>query len=84
MGDVADVERMIVELVRVLVDEPDAVSVESDETDRELLFRLSVDDDDMGHVIGRGGRVADAIRELVRAAAHERDLGRVGLKIEEA
>jgi predicted RNA-binding protein YlqC (UPF0109 family) len=84
MDDAEEVGRMVGTLARVLVDSPDEVRVESRETDRELLFTLLVDDDDMGHVIGRGGRLAESLRQLVRAAARERDLGRVGLKIEEA
>ena len=83
-ADVAAVETMITKVAKALVDAPDDVVVKSEEDDRELLFILNVADDDMGHVIGRGGRVAGAIRQLVRAAARERDLGRVGLKITEA
>ena len=84
MSDASKVEEMIAAIARQLVDEPGEVSVSSREDDRELLFTLRVSEDDMGFVIGRGGRVADAIRQVVRAAARERDLGRVGLKIQEA
>ena len=83
-SDVVAVEKMITKVAQALVDDPDEVAVKSEDGDRELLFVLNVADDDMGHVIGRGGRVAGAIRQLVRAAARERDLGRVGLKITEA
>jgi predicted RNA-binding protein YlqC (UPF0109 family) len=84
MSDEERVEEMVTGIAKVLVDAPDEVSVSSHESDRELLFTLKVADDDMGYVIGRGGRVAESLRQLVRAAARERDLGRVGLKIEEA
>ncbi len=52
-------------LVKAIVDEPDAVSVEP-EGDR---YDVSVASGDMGRVIGRRGRTADAIRTVVRAAA---------------
>ena len=57
-------------LVRELVDEPDEVSVEEfEEDDGTLVLELSVDDDDYGQVIGRGGRTAQALRTVVKAAA---------------
>lgn len=57
-------------LVRHLVDDPDAVSVEEfEEDDRTLVLELSVADDDYGKVIGRGGRTANALRLVVKAAA---------------
>ena len=59
-------------LARRLVDEPDAVRVEEVEEDGSLLLRLHVAPDDVGKVIGRQGRIARALRTLVRAgAAHE-------------
>jgi predicted RNA-binding protein YlqC (UPF0109 family) len=78
------IARMVVEVARALVDEPDAVSIEIEETDRETQMLLQVADDDMGHVIGRGGRVAEALRVLVREAARARDVGRINLKIVES
>jgi predicted RNA-binding protein YlqC (UPF0109 family) len=57
-------------LVRGLVDEPDKVSVgEFEEDDGTLVLELSVADDDYGKVIGRGGRTANALRTVVKAAA---------------
>ena len=55
-------------LARELVDEPDAVEVTETEDDRGLLLSLRVAPDDMGKVIGRGGRTARALRAIVRAA----------------
>ncbi|HSL15856.1 MAG TPA: KH domain-containing protein [Actinomycetota bacterium] len=52
-----------------LVDNPDAVSVEETTDDRGVLLRLRVDQEDMGRVIGRGGRTARAIRQVVKIAA---------------
>jgi uncharacterized protein len=57
-------------LARSLVDRPDQVSVEEfEEDDGTLVLELSVDDDDYGQVIGRGGRTAQALRTVVKAAA---------------
>jgi uncharacterized protein len=53
-----------------LVDHPDRVKVEEfEEDDGTLVLELSVDDDDYGQVIGRGGRTAQALRTVVKAAA---------------
>ena len=57
-------------LVRALVDSPDRVQIEEfEEDDGTLVLELSVDDDDYGQVIGRGGRTAQALRTVVKAAA---------------
>jgi predicted RNA-binding protein YlqC (UPF0109 family) len=64
------VRELLVYLARQLVDEPDRVEVEEfEEDDGTLVFELSVADDDYGKVIGRGGRTAQALRTLVKAAA---------------
>lgn len=55
-------------LARELVDEPDAVEVTETQDERGLLLSLRVAPEDMGKVIGRGGRTARAIRSVVRAA----------------
>ena len=56
-------------VARSLVDKPDAVWVEVDDEGDELLLTLGVDGDDMGRVIGRDGRIASAIRSLLRVMA---------------
>ena len=57
-------------LARGLVDTPDRVRVEAfEEDDGTLVLELSVADDDYGQVIGRGGRTAQALRTVVKAAA---------------
>jgi len=59
-------------LARRLVDEPDVVRVEEADEDGALVLRLHVAPDDVGKVIGRQGRIARALRTLVRAGgAHE-------------
>jgi predicted RNA-binding protein YlqC (UPF0109 family) len=61
-------EALLVELARRLVDEPDAVRVEQVEgDDGSLVFRLFVAESDIGKVIGRQGRLARALRTVVRA-----------------
>lgn len=57
-------------LARQLVDEPDRVSVEQfEEDDGTIVLELAVADGDYGKVIGRGGRTANALRTVVKAAA---------------
>jgi predicted RNA-binding protein YlqC (UPF0109 family) len=59
---------LLAELARRLVDEPDAVRVEQvDGDDGSLVLRLHVADGDVGKVIGRQGRIARALRTIVRA-----------------
>jgi len=61
------------ELVRViamaLVDNPDAVEVTETETEKSIVVELRVAPDDMGKVIGKQGRIAKAIRTVVKSAA---------------
>ena len=69
-------------LARRLVDEPDAVRVEELERDGDIVLELHVAKDDVGKVIGRQGRIARALRTIVRASAARRDQ-RVFLEIVE-
>ena len=63
-------QELLVFLARALVDEPDKVEVEQfEEDDGTLVLELSVAEDDYGKVIGRGGRTAQALRTVVKAAA---------------
>ncbi|MDQ4097083.1 MAG: KH domain-containing protein [Actinomycetota bacterium] len=55
-------------LARSIVDDPDSVLVEIEDGRRGLILRLHVAPGDMGRIIGRRGRVAQAIRTVVRAA----------------
>jgi predicted RNA-binding protein YlqC (UPF0109 family) len=67
------VSKEIVEfLARRLVDEPDAVEVEEVEQEGAIVLRLHVAQDDVGKVIGRQGRIARALRSVVRASAARR------------
>ncbi|MBA2522589.1 MAG: KH domain-containing protein [Solirubrobacterales bacterium] len=60
-------------LVRALVEDPDAVDVVEFDDDGELVLEVTVADDDLGRVIGRGGRIANAIRTVARAAGSRDD-----------
>jgi hypothetical protein len=61
-------------LLEQLVDEPEAIEVDTVERRDGLLFEVRVASGDMGRVIGRRGRTADAIRMVVRAAAARDDV----------
>jgi predicted RNA-binding protein YlqC (UPF0109 family) len=58
-------------LVRALVEHPD--QVEEFDEDGDLVLEVSVADDDLGRVIGRGGRIANALRTVARAAGSRDD-----------
>lgn len=60
-------------LVRALVEAPDRVEVEEFEEDGDLVLEVTVAEDDLGRVIGRGGRIANAIRTVARAAGARDD-----------
>jgi predicted RNA-binding protein YlqC (UPF0109 family) len=60
-------EQLLEYLARQLVDEPDEVRVETVERDDALVLQLHVAPDDVGKVIGRQGRMARALRTVVRA-----------------
>jgi predicted RNA-binding protein YlqC (UPF0109 family) len=67
-------------MARGIVDRPDDVRVDILETGEDALFELSVDPDDLGHVIGKQGRTARALRLALGAAAARRDR-QAGLEI---
>jgi len=56
-------------LVKALVEDPSAVVVEELEEDGDLVYEITVAEEDLGRVIGKGGRVANAIRTIAKAAA---------------
>jgi predicted RNA-binding protein YlqC (UPF0109 family) len=74
------VAELLAYLARQLVDEPEAVRVEEVDESDELVLRLHVAEADRGKVIGRQGRIARALRAVVRASA-ARERRRVRLEI---
>lgn len=69
MTDQPAVRELLEFLARGLVEHPDEVRVnEVDEDDGSLVLELSVGEDDYGSVIGRGGRTAQALRTVIKAA----------------
>ncbi|MEG1971571.1 MAG: KH domain-containing protein [Oscillospiraceae bacterium] len=64
-------QELICEIARGLVEQKDAVSVTADEVNDEsvVVYHLHVASEDMGRVIGKQGRIAKAIRTIVRSAA---------------
>ena len=62
-------QNLLVLLVRPIVDEPDRVEVEASESATRVDLELRVAPDDIGKVIGRGGRTIRAIRTVVKAAS---------------
>lgn len=68
MADPDIPEKVLAYVASQLVDNPEDVVVESDASDDSVALRLNVNPDDMGRIIGRRGRNAQAIRTVVRAA----------------
>ena len=64
---------LIIYLAQALVEDPEAVGVTESETDDAIVYELHVAADDMGRVIGKQGRIAKAIRVVMRAAATRQD-----------
>jgi len=62
---------LVLWLARELVDHKDAVQVDAIERDRTTVLELTVDEEDLGRVIGRGGRTAKALRAVLDAAARK-------------
>lgn len=60
-------------IAKALVDNPDEVVIEETERDGDTVFVIKVADADMGKIIGRQGRIAKALRTVVRAAAVRED-----------
>jgi len=60
---------VLAHIVKSIVDDPDAVTVEADDSGRRLTLNVRVGEGDLGRVIGRRGRTASSIRTVARAAA---------------
>ena len=67
-------------LAKTLVDEPDKVRVQEREDDGRIIIRLDVAEEDWGKVIGKNGRIATAMRQMLKVAAVREDV-RASLEI---
>jgi Predicted RNA-binding protein (contains KH domain) len=65
-----NVKQVLIDIVKAIVDNPDEVTVIQTEEENNIYLELNVAPDDMGKVIGRHGRIAKAIRMIVKAAAN--------------
>jgi uncharacterized protein len=66
-------EELVTYIAKSLVDRPESVKVEVDDNGSTVVLELTVANPDMGRVIGKGGRVVNAIRTLVSVAAQRRN-----------
>jgi uncharacterized protein len=67
------VKELLEYMVKELVDSPDNVEItEEEEDDKTVIFKLKVAEDDLGKVIGKKGRTANALRVIMRAASAKR------------
>ena len=60
---------LVAAIAKALVDQPDKVEVRETEESQAVVIELKVDPDDMGKIIGKQGRIAKALRTVVKAAA---------------
>lgn len=65
-----DLKQILTDIAKSIVDEPDEVTVLQNENGNSVVLTLSVASQDMGKVIGRNGRIAKAIRTVMKAAAN--------------
>ena len=73
-------KELVLDIVKALVDNPDEVSIEETKKKGEIILKLSVSQDDMGKVIGKQGRIAKAIRTVLKSAGNKDHL-KVSLEI---
>jgi predicted RNA-binding protein YlqC (UPF0109 family) len=64
-----DLKQTLIDIARAIVDTPDSVTVEETVNGDDITLVLSVADDDTGMVIGRHGKIAKAIRQIMKVAA---------------
>jgi predicted RNA-binding protein YlqC (UPF0109 family) len=65
-----DLKQILTDIAKAIVDEPDEVTVIQNDIGNNVVLTLSVASQDMGKVIGRNGRIAKAIRTVMKAAAN--------------
>lgn len=65
----ANLQETLLDIAKAIVDSPDAVQVATEEDERTITLTLTVAPDDVGMVIGRHGKIAKAIRTVIKAAS---------------
>ncbi|HBF6112390.1 TPA: KH domain-containing protein [Clostridioides difficile] len=73
-------KELVVDIAKALVDNPDSVVVEEFEDNDGIVLKLTVAQEDMGKVIGKQGRIAKAIRTVIRSVANRENI-KVSLEI---
>ncbi len=68
-------------IVKILVSDPDSISVKEFSNDDEIIIEVVVKEEDMGSVIGREGKIANSIRTVVQASSYLRDSKKVKINI---
>jgi len=68
-----DVRGLVEELAKVLTEKPDQVKVEEFEEEGDIVLELTVAEEDMGRVIGKGGRTAKSLRSILAAVSEKQD-----------
>lgn len=68
-----DLRRVLADMACAVVDHPENVSVTEEENEEGILLTLSVDENDMGMIIGKHGKIARALRTVMKAAAKVAD-----------
>ena len=66
-------KELVLVIAKALVDYPDMVKVKETESDRTIILELTVAPEDMGKVIGKNGRIARAIRTVVKSSSIKLD-----------
>mgnify|MGYP001624099201 CR=1 FL=1 len=79
-----DLVELTKEIILALVQNKDSVSVKEFETDEEntILIQVMIDEEDMGRVIGKGGKIANSIRTLVQDSSYLKNNKKVKINIE--
>ena len=69
-------EDLLLVIARELVTKPEKIHIDVDDTARDglIVYRLQVDETDMGRIIGKQGRIAKSIRQIIRAAAMKKNI----------
>ncbi len=69
-------KELLINMAKGIVDHPEAVTVDVDDVNEEgvVVYHLHVSEDDIGRVIGKQGKIAKAIRTVMRSAANRQDM----------